>query len=309
MYKRGTPVGPFRLDRLLSDTGGMSSVYEATVLDQQIAERNGKKVAIKIARIGMENDHIFETLLRQETELLNDLRHPGVVRIIPIEQFNQRYYVGRAPGLPGAPWYFAMELLSTETVKNVIKNLRKYSLGYRLELIYQITIILDYLHLREVAHRDLKPDNIIFRMPPHPKQMPMPVLIDFGLGLKRRIEPTVNAATVAYASPERVRTLMRPNGYQPTEQAFDYFPSDVWALGVIAYELLTGKHPFGDEANRTALAEMIMNGHPAKMNGNIPPEIEKVVWYMLNKNPQHRPTIPQVLKLLETKIEIPPPRV
>lgn len=309
MYKRGTAIGPFMLETLLADTGGMSMVYEANVVDNQIIDRNGKKVALKIARTGIENDHIFETLLRQETELLNDLRHPGVVRIIPIEQFGKRDYVGRAPGLPGAPWYFAMELLSNETVKMVIKNLRRYSLSWRLELVYQIAIILDYLHLRDVAHRDLKPDNVIFRIAPNSKQMPSPVLIDFGLGLKRKIEPSVNAATVAYASPERVRTLLRPDGYQPTEQAFDYFPSDVWSLGIIAYELLTGRHPFGDENQRTALAEMIMNGHPARMGGDVPPEVERVVWYMLSKNPQHRPSIPQVLKMLETKIEILPPRV
>lgn len=307
IYQRGTLIGPFRLENPVSERGGMASVYEASVVDANTPERNGKRVALKIARQGGSNDHIFETLLRQETEMLNGLRHPGVVRIVPIEQFNRRQLVARASKLPGAPWYFAMELLSRYSMTDVIPQQRRYSLLWRVDLLYQIAIILEFLHQREIAHRDLKPENILFRTPPNPKETPSPVLIDFGLGLKRQIAPDVQAATITHASPERVYHLMQA-GYRSTDVNFDHLPADIWALGVIAYELLTGYYPFGQGDPRTVLSQRILNEMPPRMQG-VPLELEKLVAYMLDKRPQNRPKISQVIHMLEHKIELIAPRI
>lgn len=314
-YKKGTRVGPFTLEAELSDYGGMASVYRARVEDSDFPNRNGVAVAVKIARVTDSNAAIFEQLLIKETDLLHDLRHPGIVRICPIPQFYKRQYFARAvelaanPNNPDdAPWFFAMELLRGDTLSKIIES-RKFSLEWRLEFIYQTAIIVDYLHLRQIVHRDLKPDNIMFRAAPHPKEIPTPVLIDFGLAEKRQLEPDVTAATISYASPERVEHLLRSEGYEPTDVGFDHAPSDVWSLGVIAYEMLTGQQPFGSSRDRTLVGQRIMNDPPEPMHESIPPNVRELVFDMLHKDYAKRPKIEEVTERLETKIEVIPPRI
>ncbi|MCU0497386.1 MAG: serine/threonine protein kinase [Anaerolineae bacterium] len=312
-YGKGTIFGPFKLERMVSDGGGMAGVYEARAVENTYAE-GGAKVALKIARWGDEYEDIYEKLLKKETELLRELRHPGIVRIMPIQQgVHKRWYARARVSANDVPWYFAMELLEGGSMANVIGN-NKFSLPWRVELIYQLASIIDYLHIREVAHRDLKPENILFRHTPDRKTVPTPVLIDFGLVEKRQLqeeeEGGIMAATVAYAPPEWVRRL-RNTGKQTSEIFEDKLAFDVWALGVIAYELLNGKHPFGrpDTQQRTVLEEQIKTKEPATMNSDVPQGVQNLVLGMLEKDPRQRISIEDVLERLETQIEYISPRI
>jgi serine/threonine protein kinase len=257
-----------------------------------------------MTRIGEQNSDIYEDLLIKETDLLHDLRHPGIVRLCPMIQFEKPQYIARAPELVSkpdkAPWYFVMELLVGGQISEVFGQ-RKFSLAWRIELIYQIAIIIDYIHLRHIAHRDLKPENILLRNVPHPQRTPVPVLIDFGLAEKRRLHPEVSAATLSYAAPERVKVLIA--GGDPNNPEVDHFPADIWSLGVIAYQLVTGGYPFGDP-----LAERIMEATPDPMDESIPPNVQALLLDMLNKSPDDRPRIETVIQRLETQIEIVAPR-
>jgi serine/threonine-protein kinase len=292
---------PFRLEREISDQGGMASVYEATVIDNEIRERDGKRVALKIARVGEENDALFETFLRRETDLLTKLRHPGVVRVFPIRQGGKWRNIARATNLPGEPFYFAMELLS-RNLKEIVSE-RRFGLPWRVEVLYQVAMTLDFVHLCGLVHRDLKPENIMFRGEISPKTIPQAVLIDFGLGEKGRRPGDIQAATLSHASPERILAFQ-----QRTTKIEHPDKVDVWAFGVIAYELVTGLYPFGETDSRTELTDRILYKQPFEMR-DVPPNLRRLIEDMLMKNPQSRPTMQEVVERLETDIEYTAPRI
>jgi serine/threonine protein kinase len=300
-------IGPFKIESVLSRSGGMGIVYKASFYkDKDYPERNSKLVALKVARAQGPYASVFEQLLRQEIQTLNDLRHPGVVRVFPIA--GRRRYIGRAVEIDGdnPPYYFAMELLDNTSVERIITE-NRFSLSWRIELIYQIAVILDYLHLRSFAHQDLKPENILFRTPPHPNQPPQPVLIDFGLTGKRdQNREHISAMTLMYASPERIHTVRQG---KRTAMNLDRMAVDIWALGVIAYELLNRRYPFKENGSQSILADKIVNQFPDPMNDDIPKEVQQIIMGMLHKDPTRRLPIEEVTQALETDIELISPRI
>lgn len=313
-YKKGTRIGSFILEEVLSEHGGMGDVYKATIVDEKYPNRHNKTVALKLAHVGKQDSDIYESLLIKETDLLHDLRHPGIVRLYPITQFSKILYFARAIELASpvdplidAPLYFVMELLSKESLENTISD-KRYTLDWRIELIYQLATTIDYLHLRQIAHRDLKPTNVLFRAAPHPHQLPVPVLIDFGLAEKRRLRPQITASTLAYTAPERVKRIIQAD-QAVTETHLDHFASDIWGLGMIAYELLARKYPFNHLTNQTALAYQLVNEAPNPIPEAVPPKIQALILDMLAKEPQQRPLIEAVVSRLETQIEVIAPRL
>ncbi|MFZ4828966.1 MAG: serine/threonine protein kinase [Phototrophicaceae bacterium] len=322
---KGVSIGQYIVGDVLSDNGGMATIYKATTSDRNAT------VALKLARVDSpENNSIYEQLLLKETELLRDLRHPCVVRILPLQHFNRVQFYARIVDLAAdqenhvdAPWCFAMEYLAGGRLVDWIQN-KRLNLAWRVELIYQLATTLDYLHLRKIAHRDIKPDNIMFRVEPHPNSQPMPVLIDFGLSEKRKLEPEVSATTISHAAPELVQAMMQ----QENMVNQDFFAIDVWALGIVAVELLTGQHPFMEGLsspstifnlfgskhqpplyNRQMLMERIAYEPPIILSEVIPVKLLNLIQQMLDKNPHNRPTIEQIIHRLETEIELFPPRI
>lgn len=316
LYPRNTMIGIYRLDNELSNRGGMAVVYEATIVnDQRYPHRNNRKVALKIARSGQHNDEQFMNFLRREIETLQKLRHPGVVRVYPIAAFRDpRQYIGRASNLPNDPWYFAMELLPGKTLAHI--NVRKMSLAWRVELLYQFATVLQFMHHHEIAHRDLKPENIMFRNGNvSEKESPQPVLIDFGLALGAQVAETTQAATITHASPERVEHLWQNRNSdqnRPTTIGFNYLRADVWAFGVIAYEVLNGRYLYDYNPKNTPpsmLAEMIRRQRPNPMESDIPEPLQQLVLAMLEKDPRYRPDMGEIAQFLESDIQIIAPRI
>jgi serine/threonine protein kinase len=322
---KGVSIGQYIVGDVLSDNGGMATIYKASTVDRTAT------VALKLARVdSLENNPIYEQLLLKETELLRDLRHPCVVRILPLQLFDLVQFYGRIVELAAdvenqldAPWCFAMEYLAGGRLADCFQN-KRFSLAWRVELIYQLATTLDYLHLRKIAHRDIKPDNIMFRTEPHPNSQPMPVLIDFGLSEKRKLKPDVSATTISHAAPELVQAMMQ----QENLVTQDFFAIDVWALGIVAVELLTGHHPFLEGSstpttafgrfaskpqlhitNRHMLMERIAYEPPIIHADVLPVKLLKLIQHMLDKNPHNRPTVEQIIHRLETEIELLPPRI
>jgi len=318
-------VGIYQVNRVLSKDGNMSRIFEAFNPD-------GQRVALKIARA---DDPTFNNLLSQEIGVLEKIRHPGVVHIYPIRFPNNPHvgYRARASSLEPyfggkKPWYYVMEFLNGGSLEDNFAHgngpIAHFPNAWKMELVYRIGLALHHIHSRKTAHLDVNMKNVVFRTKPDPRTLPDPVLIDFGLTEQYDKEPLANAGTLAYASPDRVERLRSIRAKYLTTTAprdqFDHRAADVWSLGVIAYELLTGKSPFDPIRDEDELARNILHkpipstgdlrmdtlliGDPAttddkqnRRNG------------MLSKVREHRLPIMDVLSMLDVYSPYPPPRV
>src|SRR5580704_2031586 len=226
--------GPYKILRELGE-GGMGTVY--------LAERQdlGNLVAIKILRDAWVSALRRERFL-SEQRMLAQLNHPSIARL---------YDAATLPD--GTPW-FVMEYVEGVPLTKYCSE-RKSSIRDRLELLRSVCEAVQYAHQHAVIHRDLKPSNILVKSDGSPR------LLDFGIAKQLqdldtatdRTRTSARLMTPAYASPEQVR--MEPTGVQ----------TDVYSLGVILYELLTGRLPF-DLSNRTPgeAEAVIVAGNPEK---------------------------------------------
>jgi len=211
------PVGPYRLLRPLG-SGGMGAVWLAERADGQFA----KRVALKLVKRGMDTDAVVRRF-RMERQVLADLEHPGITRLLDGGSTEE--------GLP----YLVMDYVEG---KPLIEHCRAQDLGVeeRLRLFLRVCETVHFAHERQVVHRDLKPSNILVDTAGEPR------LLDFGIAkvLQSPEDSTLELTRTEerflsprYASPEQLRG-------DPVGSS-----SDVYALGVVLYELLTGQHPYG----------------------------------------------------------------
>lgn len=210
----GLVLGPWRLERPLG-RGGMAEVWEARRHDGQFDQ----VVAVKLLKRGMDSEEIVARFLR-ERQILAALDHPGIARL---------FDGGLAPD--GRP-YFVLEKIDGEPITDWCRA-RKLDLTARLRLLVAVAAAVSAAHRRLVVHRDLKPSNILVTSAGQVK------LLDFGIakllaeeeGAVHATRSEVRVLTPAYAAPEQILG-------QPVSTA-----TDVYSLGVVAYELLTGRLP------------------------------------------------------------------
>ena len=216
----GRSLGAYRiLDRI--GHGGMGDIYMAERGDDQYRQR----VAIKLIKLGMDSD-LLVARFRQERQILANLDHPSIARLLDGGTLED-----------GRP-YLVMEHIDGEPIDRYCRRLG-LSIPQRLELFRQVCDAVQYAHRNLVIHRDLKPSNILVTAGGTPK------LLDFGTaklleGSDEEAPATrtgLRLLTPAYASPEQLK------GETITTA------SDIYALGVVLYELLTGRRPFDFENN------------------------------------------------------------
>jgi serine/threonine protein kinase len=226
----GRRLGAYQIVELIG-AGGMGEVYRAFRADDQYR----MQVALKVVRGGQDSSFVFQRF-KNERQILASLDHPNIAHLLD----------GGTTG-EGAP-YFVMELIEGESIDRYCGH-HSLSTTDRLLLFLQICSAVQYAHQRLIIHRDLKPGNILVTADGIPK------LLDFGIA--KILDPSVatdgfaptltqfRALTPSYASPEQI------NGEPITTS------SDVYSLGVILYELLTGHHPYqmaGDTPEKVARA-------------------------------------------------------
>ncbi|MBL8909900.1 MAG: protein kinase [Archangium sp.] len=257
-----TEIGPWRVVRELG-RGGMGTVYLAERADGAFT----MQAALKLLRRGLDTDDLLARF-RDERQILAAFEHPNIARLLD----------GGAT-IDGRPW-LAMEFVEGETLTDAAKGL---DLAGKLALFRKLTDAVQYAHRNLVVHRDLKPGNVLVTKSGEPK------LLDFGIAKVLDRSPGEQLTktgemvlTPAYASPEQVR------GERVTTAA------DVWALGVILYELLTGKRPFDGSAGEPAggrgsgvtLANQILEGEmPSPKLGA---DLDAILFTALRKEPAQR---------------------
>ena len=252
--------------------GGMAVVYEAV--------RRGESCAVKRPLSGFLEDTRFRERFLREAELGRTLHHPNIIRIF------DRGQVGTTP-------YFAMELIQGETLRECLDREGRLDAVLAATVTARVAEALDYAHNKGVIHRDLKPSNIMLERSGGVKVM------DYGIARAQHLEGLTTTGsflgTPSYAAPETVDA-----GGQP--------PSDLYSLGVVFFEMLTGSLPFRGDSAFAVLRHHCTTPPPvpSSLNYALPPAIDRIVLRLLSKEPAERPTAEQLLnELSDTLAESP----
>jgi eukaryotic-like serine/threonine-protein kinase len=247
--------GRYRIQRKLG-AGGMADVYLAE--DQEL----GRRVAIKILNGRHANDDQFIERFRREAKNAAALNHPNIVSIYDRGEAEDTYYI-------------AMEYLDGRTLKELIVSRGAAPVNVAIEYARQILSALRFAHRHGIVHRDIKPHNVLVDGEGRVK------VTDFGIaraGTSQMTETGSIVGTAQYLSPEQAK------GGEVDPR------SDLYSLGIVLYELLTGKTPFEGETPVEIAMKHLSTAPkpPSKLRADIPRELDMVVLRALAKNPDDR---------------------
>jgi serine/threonine-protein kinase len=266
--------GRYRLRRRLA-AGGMGAVWAAEDLVL------GREVAVKVLGDALATDRLAVLRLRREARAAGRLVHPGVARVLDLGED------GRRP-------YLVMELLRGESLATRLARTGPLAPAEAVRVVAAAADALEAVHRAGIVHRDVKPGNVFVTSGGDVK------LLDFGIASATGDTAVTGGdllGTVAYLAPERVL------GHDATPAA------DVYALGVLLYELLAGRPPFAGDTG-TALAVAHVHAHPAPLRAvapQVPPALAAACEHALAKDPAARPPSAAALAALLRRSTVPAP--
>jgi serine/threonine-protein kinase len=271
----GQQLGPFLIDMELG-AGAMGAVYRGKYV------KTGQVVAIKVMAPGLGSSTALARFER-EGEILKQLNHPNIVRL---------FGVGKSQGVR----YYAMEYIQGESLDKVMARRDRMSWEEVVDLGLQLCSALQHAHEHGIVHRDLKPSNLMILADGTLK------LTDFGIAKALEVTQLTSAnctvGTAAYMSPEQCKGEVHLT-----------HKSDLYSLGVVFYELITGRRPFETD---NAMEMFLKHVHdtpkrPSQIVLDMPVWMDNLICQMLEKAPEHRPVdaamVASVLTSIQEKVE------
>ena len=281
----GQAFGPFEIEKELG-SGAMGTVYRALFREDG---RPPRSVALKVIAFGLSGNEQALARFEREAKILKQLKHPNIVRLLA---------TGRYKGTP----FFAMEYVNGRSLDKVMIERQAgavtrppFTWEEVVELGKPLCSALQHAHDKGIIHRDLKPSNLMMTDEGILK------LTDFGIAKDLDVTALTGAnntiGTAAYMSPEQCKGERVLTG-----------KSDLYSLGVVFYELLTGRKPFQAESSVDMFLLHVSGTfpRPATLNPDIPVWLDTLICQMMEKNPQHRPKdaamVGQVLDEIAEKV-------
>jgi serine/threonine-protein kinase len=253
----GDQLDHYRIESVAARSG-MASIFRGTDL------RTGRPVAIKVPHPEMESDPAFFDRFRREQEIGKKLDHPGVMKVM-VEDGRSRVYM-------------VMEWVEGRLLRQILNEQRQLPSERAVRIALKICEALEYIHSQGVVHRDLKPENVMIDAEGNIK------LIDFGIAAHigaRRLtfaKFTQTMGTPDYISPEQVK------GKRGDAR------SDIYALGVMLYEMLTGKVPFTGPNAFIIMNDRLLNNPipPREIDPTLSPQLQEIIYRALERDPKNR---------------------
>ncbi len=267
----------YRIEQLLG-RGGMGTVYRARDV------RLDRLVALKVVRAERLGDSDARQRFLREAQIVARLQHPSIVAVFDYGTFTD------------GGVYLVMELVRGEDLRHVLQREGRIESRRAMQILDSVCAAVDAAHREGVLHRDLKPENILV-----PAGGVAAKVLDFGVA--NVVSNESNDATRAAESPALMTAagmIVGTPAYMAPEQFHAAPPdarTDVFSLGVIAYEMLSGELPFG----RGSLGEIVLaraRGAPAMPAGSAPPAVERAIRSALDPDPDRRPASARAFALL-----------
>lgn len=237
--------------------GGMANVYLA---HDMILDRD---VAVKVLRLDFSNDEEFIRRFHREAQSATSLAHPNIVNIYDVGEEDSIYYI-------------VMEYVEGQTLKQYIQQHSPVRVDVALDILQQLTSAISHAHQNHIVHRDIKPHNILIDHDGNVK------ITDFGIAMALSATSITQTnsvlGSVHYLSPEQAR------GGMATKK------SDIYSLGIVMFELLTGRLPFSGESAVSIALKHLQSETPSirRWNPTIPQSVENIVLKATAKDPFHR---------------------
>uniref|UniRef100_E6Q0G1 Putative Non-specific serine/threonine protein kinase n=1 Tax=mine drainage metagenome TaxID=410659 RepID=E6Q0G1_9ZZZZ len=256
-FETGQELDHYRIDAPVAESG-MASIFRATDL------RDGRRVAIKIPHFAMESDPALYDRFKREEEIGATLNHPNVMRIFSGGERSRVYMV--------------MEWVEGRLLRQVLSQERKLPPERAITITLDILKALDYIHKHGVVHRDLKPENVMIDDHDGIK------LIDFGIASKEGTKRLTYAGfTQALGSPDYISP-------EQVKGKRGDVRSDLYSIGVMLYEMLSGRTPFTGPTPLAVMNDRLINHvlPPREAEPSISPQLQEVLYRALERDPRNR---------------------